>query len=157
MPKLKLTAAAAVAASIAWLTAAPAAIAGPWLAPWALGHVIGAAARLATLPIIAASAASSAGPPPPGHYASAGYYGPPAYYAPPAAYYSPPPAYYAPPYYNGPQAYYPAYAYRTPTPYVAAVPVPGPFHRYSGAGMRYSGAYGGAVFGRSRGLAYRRW
>jgi hypothetical protein len=167
MPKLKLTAISAIAVALASLIAAPAAVAGPWLAPWALGHVIGAAARLAALPIIAASAASSAGQPPPvtpapyaygaGYapppvgYPSAGYYGPPAYYVPPPAYYAPSPV----GYYGGPR-YYPAAAYRNPAPY-GAMPRPQSFPRYSVAGMRYSGAYGGAIFSRSRGFAHRRW
>jgi hypothetical protein len=159
MPNLKLTV-ATVAAVLAWLPAAPAAVAGPWLVPWALGHVIGAAARVATLPIIAASAASSAGPPPtpywtgyaapPVHYPPAGYYGAPAYYVPPTAYHSAPVGYY-----GGPQRGYPAYAYRSWAPYVRAVPQP--FARYSVPGMRYSEPYGGAVVARSRDFAYRRW
>jgi hypothetical protein len=158
MPKLKLTAVAAVVIALASLPAAPA-LAGPWLAPWAVGHVIGAALRLATLPILAA-----AQPPPPAtsapywtgaaappmRYGSAGYYGPPAYYAPPRAYNLPPVSYY-----GGSQRYYPALANRVP--YVRFTPVPEPFARYSVAGMRYSGPYGGAVFSRSRGFAYRRW
>jgi hypothetical protein len=173
MAKLKLTAVAAIAASLPWLTAAPAAVAGPWLVPWAVGHVIGAAARLATLPIMAAAAASSAGAPPPPvtpapywadapppvRYPSPGYYGPPSYYAPPVAYYAPPQGYNAPPvtYYGSPQHYYPVSAYRSPLPYLAGVPLHGPLPRYSVGGMRYSGPYGGSVFSRSRGRADRRW
>jgi len=153
MPKLKLTAVAVLTATASLLTAP--AVAGPWLAPWALGHVIGAAARLATRPIIAASAASAAGQPrpvplpygtpAPVQYAAAGYYGPPAY--------GPPPAYYAPRfgYYGVP----PVSVYRSRSPYVAAMPLLS--SRYSAAGMRYSGAYGRAAFSPSRGFAYRRW
>ena len=179
MPKFKLPAVSAVAAALASLTAAPAAVAGPWLAPWALGHLIGAAARLASLPIVAASVASSAGQPPPpvapapygagyaatpAGYAAAGYYAPPAYYVPQPAYYVPQPAYYVPPpayyapslaYYRGVPRYYAASAYRSPAPYRGTVPLPEPFPRYSVAGMRYSGSYGGAVFSRSRGLTHR--
>jgi len=165
MPKFKLPAVFAVAAVLASLTASPAAVAGPWLAPWALGQVIGAAARLAALPIIAASAANSAGQPPPpvapapygagyaaapAGYAAAGYYAPPAYYVPPPAYYAPSLAYY-----GGAPRYYAASAYRSPAPYRGTVPLPESFSRYSVAGMRYSGSYGGAAFSRSRGLTHR--
>jgi hypothetical protein len=167
MSTLKLSAAAAVTAALVLLTTAPAAVAGPWLAPFVLGHVIGAAARLATLPIIAASAASSAGQPPPPvtpapywagyaappvRYASAAYYGPPAYYVPPPAYYTSPVGYY-----GRPQRYYPASAYRTVPPYGGAAPRAEAFPRYSVASMRYPDSYGRAVFSRSRGLANRRW
>lgn len=163
MPKLKLTV-TAVATALILLPAAPTAVAGPWLAPWVLGHVVGAAARLATLPIVAASAITSAAQPPPSvppyqaayapapvGYASAGYYGPPAYYVPPA-YYTPPVGYY-----GSPPRYYPVSPYRAGAPYVGAVPRPEPFPRYSAAGMRYADSYGrAAVFSRSRGFAYRR-
>jgi hypothetical protein len=164
MLKLKLTAAAAVATTLASLPAAPPAVAGPWLAPWALGHVIGAAARLATLPIVIASAASSATQPPPpvtpapysmGYapppFAPPGYYGSPAYYAPPPTYYSGP-VFYP----GGGQRYYSTSAYRMPVPYLGGVRMPESFQRYSVAGMRYSGAYGEG-FSRSRGFAHRRW
>ena len=155
MPKLKLTEVAAVATALASLPTAPA-VAGPWIAPWALGHVIGAAARLATRPIIAASAASAAGQPRPAaplaygapaplQYAAPSYYGPPAYGLPPA-YYTPRVGYYGAP---------PVSVYRNPASYVPAMPLPSA--RYSVTGMRYSGPYGRPVFNRSRGFAYRRW
>ena len=171
MPKLKLAAAAALAIPLGSLLAAPAAVADPWRAPWVIGHVVGAAARLATLPLIAVSAAASAvadaAPPeasghyapPPGPYVSGGYYGPPGYYPPPPAYYPPPPAYYAAPvgYYGGPQRYYPTSAYRMPTPHLGGGPVPEAFNRYYAAGMRYSGSHGGQGFSPSRGFAHHRW
>jgi hypothetical protein len=159
MPRLKLTA-VAVAAALACLPAAPA-LAGPWLVPWAVGHAIGAAVRLATLPIIAAGQPPPPVTPapywtgyaaPPLRYSSAGYYGPPAYYASPPAYYVPSVGYY-----GGPQRYYPAFARRIPVPYARSAPLPQPLSRYSASGMRYSGLYGGALFGRTRGFTYRRW
>ena len=157
MPRLKLTNVAAVAVVLAWLPAAPA-LAGPWLAPWAVGHVIGAALRLATLPLISARQPPPATPAPywtgpaapPVRDPPAGYYGPPAYYAPPPAYNIPPVGYY-----GSPQRYYPPLANRIP--YLRSMPLPATFARYSAAGMRYSGRHGGALFNRSRGFAYRRW
>jgi hypothetical protein len=74
----KRTALLAVIASFAFLPLTPAAAAGPLLIPWAVGHVIGAAARLATLPFVVASAASAGAPP--------AYAGAPAY--PPAPNYN---------------------------------------------------------------------
>jgi len=154
-------------ASFAFLPLTPAAAAGPLLVPWALGHVIGAAARLATLPLVVASAASAGVLSPyaaaPAYYAAA-----PNYNAVPGAYY------YAPPYYRQP-GYAPTGYYAAPAPYYAAARYPiaqvyrpatfaGSWGRYpeahrgySAAGMRYAGSYGGQVFGRSRGFSYRRW
>lgn len=145
MPKLKLTAVAALATFLASLATAPAAVAGPWLAPLLLGHVIGAAARAATLPMAVASA--TLGPPP---ATPAPYW--PGYAAPPVparGYYAQQPAYYAPPghYYGGPRPYYPPSPYRNPAPYGRAM----------ASGIHYPAAYGRAGFGQARGFAYRRW
>lgn len=166
MHRFKLTALAAATATVACVPLTPAAAAGPLIVPWALGHLIGAAARLATLPIIAASAASSAGPPVPPvgsgtYYASPGYYAPPAYYG-SAGYYAPrgyaSPGYYSGAYNGSPQRYYPASAYRGPAPYVGAMQrYPAPNRGYYAPAMRYSGSYGGPGFSRSRGFTYRRW
>jgi hypothetical protein len=164
MPELKLNAVTAVATALVLLPAAPTAVAGPWLAPWVLAHAVRAAARLATLPMVAASTASSAAQPvtpapyraayaaPPAPYASSARYGPPGYYAPPPGYCIPPPGYY-----SGPQRYYPPAAYRGAIPYGAGVHRPEPLPGYSVPGMRYSDSYGRAVYSRSRGLAYRHW
>lgn len=108
---------------------APAA-SGPWLlAPWAVGHVIGAAARLATLPLVLASAAASVP------------YGP-GYYPRPdnslAPYYSTAPTYYArPPYYASAPAYYPR------TPYYAGGPAYYPRAPYGGAPYYGAASYRG--------------
>jgi hypothetical protein len=180
MRTIKLTALAAAIVTFASLPVTPAAAAGPLLVPWAVGHVISAAARLATLPLVAASAASSAGPPvyPAGpRYGAAGAgYPPPAYYQQPAYYpqpvYSQPPVYYRPPayypaggYYTAPGTYYlsprygPTPAYRTTTAFIGQ---PGRFSEsprggYYAPGMRYAPAYGGHSFGRARSFTYRRW
>jgi hypothetical protein len=145
MPKLKLTAVAAVATAFASLTIAPAAVAGPWLAPLLLGHVIGAAARIATLPFALASAGPAAAPATPAPYWP-GYAAP---RPPPSPYYAQRPAYLAPPvgYYGGPRPYYPPPAYRGPAQY----------GRATVSGMHYPAAYGRAVAGQARGFAYRRW
>jgi hypothetical protein len=127
MPGLKQTVfASAATAALVCLPITPAAAAGPlFFAPWALGHVIGVAARLATLPLALASAAASAGQPLAPYPPTRGYYGaPPGYYAPPN-YYARPPGYYARPpgYYPAPQAYYrPALAYARPMPQFYAQP-----------------------------------
>jgi len=62
MRVLKRTALAATAGVLLCVPVAPAMAAGPLLlAPWVLGgHVLGAVARLATAPLVAASAALSA-------------------------------------------------------------------------------------------------
>lgn len=176
MFRFKLTVLSAATATLAWMPSSPAAAAGPLLVPWAVGHLIGAAARLAAVPLIAGSTMRAQGPPSaeaasynvsPGYYASAGYYAfpgnsPPGYYGSPA-YFSPPP-YYIPPrpagaYYGWPQHTYPAPApgYRGPAPYLRPMPqFPEPRRGYSAPGMRYSGTYGGQVFGPSRAFAHRR-
>jgi hypothetical protein len=154
-----------VTATFALLPLTPAAAAGPLLLPWAVGHVIGAAARLATLPLVVASAASAGAPP--------AYAGAPAYGAAPG-YSTVPGSYYAPPVYYRQPGYAPAGYYAAPTPYYLAPRYPGAavyrpagfggswnrypeFHRgYSAPGMRYAGSYGGQAFGRSRGFSYRR-
>jgi hypothetical protein len=155
MPGLKQTVlAAAASAVLLYLPTRPATAAGPLLfAPWALGHVIAAAARLATLPQVAASAAISAAQPaapyPPNH----GYYGGPAGYIAPPNYYAGPPAYYAQPpgYYPGPQAYYrPARAYAPPTLRFYVPP-----RSYYAPPTPYARFYGAPVF-RAGGFAYRR-
>lgn len=153
-------------ATFAFLPLTPAAAAGPLLLPWAVGHVIGAAARLATLPLVVASAAGAGAPP--------AYAGAPAYAAAPT-YNAVPAGYYAPPGYYRQPGYAPAGYYGAPTPYYLApryLPAstyrpaafagswsryPEPHRGYSAAGMRYAGSYGGQGFGRSRGFAYRRW
>jgi hypothetical protein len=112
----------------------PAVAAGPLLlAPVAaLGHAIGAAARLATLPLIAGSAqAAAAYSPTPGYYAGA-----PAYYAPVRPIYRPAPTYYAAPY-----GYYGIYGARR-----------GDYSAYA----RYSANYGARLSYRSGGFRYRR-
>jgi hypothetical protein len=155
MPALKQTVfAAAATAALLCLPITPAAAAGPLLfAPWALGHVIGAGVRLATLPLALASSAASAGQPAAPYAATPGYYGPPGYYASPN-YYARPPAYYGPPagYYAPPQAYYrPAPAYASPMPRYYAQP-----RGYYPPRTSYSGSDGAQVFSRSGGFAYRR-
>ena len=145
---------AAAIAGLLCLPITPAA-AGPLLfAPWALGHVIGAAATLATLPLVVASAVLSAQQPPAEYSPTPGYYGGPAgYYAPPN-YYARPPAYYAQPpgYYSAPQPYYqPALAYAPPMPRFYAPP-----RGYYTPRAPYYGSYGAHVYQRSGGFAYRR-
>jgi len=146
MPGLRQTAlAATTAAALVCIPIAPAAAAGPLLlAPWALGHVISAATRLATLPFAVASAAQTlASYPPPGYGAGRpGYYAAPDYYA------------RAPAYYPGPQAYYPPvryYDYARTTPRYYAPPRGDYAPR-----ARYSGSYGSHVSYGSGGFAYRR-
>jgi hypothetical protein len=156
----------AVAGAMALIAApiAPAAAAGPLLfAPMVLGHVLGAMARLATLPLLAASQIPAPYyPPQQGYYA-----GPqPSYqpsYSPPPAYYGagPPPQYYAPP--RRDYVPYARYAGAYGPPF--ALPYGGAGYRYGGSGYRYGGAgyryggsgyrYGGAGY-RSGGYAYRR-
>jgi hypothetical protein len=154
MPSLKQTVlAAAATAALVCLPVRPAAAAGPLLfAPWALGHIIGAGVRLATLPLVVASAAASAGQPQAPYPPNPGYYGPPGYAAP--NYYARPPVYYGPPqgYYSAPQAYYrPALAYAPPMPrYYAQT------RGYNARRTPYSGSYGAQGFYRSGGFAYRR-
>jgi hypothetical protein len=127
MRGLKQTVLTAVAtAALLCLPIAPAVAAGPLLfVPWALGHIIGAGARLATLPL-AVAAATGADQQPSTPYAPApSYYGRPAVYYAPPNYYPRPPTYYAPPpsYYGAPQPYYrPAFAYARRTPWLYAQP-----------------------------------
>lgn len=157
MPGLKQTVlVVAATAALLYLPSRPAAAAGPLLfAPWALGHVIAAAARFAILPRVAASAAISAAqpaapyPPNQGYYGGpAGYRAPPSYYAGPPAYYAQPPGYYSP----GPQAYYrPALAYAPPTLRFYAPP-----RGYYAPRTPYARSYGAPVFRRAGGFAYRR-
>jgi hypothetical protein len=147
--------AAAAAVTLFCLPVAPAVAGGPLLfAPWALGHIIVAGARLATLPLVMASAVASAAQPPaqypqaPGYYGGpAGNYAPPNYYARPSAYYPPPPGYYP-----APQAYYrPAVAYAPPMPQLYAQP-----RGYYSTRMPYSGSYGAqGFFHQSGGFAHR--
>jgi hypothetical protein len=168
MFRFKLTVLSAATAILAWMPPSPAAAAGPLLVPWAVGHLIGAAARLAAVPFIAGSTMRAQAPPSaeaasyyasPGYYVSSGY-SPRGYYASPA--YSSPPPYYVPPrtagaYHGWPQYYYPALGYRGPAPYLRPMPqFPDPRRGYSAPGMRYSGPYGGQVFGPSRAFAHRR-
>lgn len=155
MSNLKLTALAAVTVTLACLPLTPAAAAGPLLAPWAIGHLVGAAVRLATLPIAIVSAASVAAQPPPA--APGAYYGPSTYY-PPYGYYVQP-AYHAPPasYYGGWQHYYPAPIHYAPPAYVEPWRSQPPHRGYYSPSMRYSGSYGRPVFNGSRGIVSRRW
>jgi hypothetical protein len=124
----------------------PAAAAGPLLlAPLVLRHVMGAAARLATLPLAVASGALSESQP-------TEYPGAPAYGG-PGGYYARP-NYYArtPTYYRSSQVYYqPAFSYpRTlARPYEQS-------RGYYAPRARYSGSYGTQSSYRSRGFAYRR-
>ena len=142
MPGLKQTVLAATAGALLCVPLAPAMAAGPLLfAPWVFGgHVLGAVARLATLPLVAASAALSAPPPQAAYSPAGGYYGQPAYYPPPSAYY------------GASQAYYPgtvSYPYSAPRYY-------GPPRGYYAPASRYSGYYGAQASYRSRGYSYRR-
>jgi hypothetical protein len=143
VPSLKQTGlATAAAAALLALPVTPAAAAGPLLfAPLFLGrHVLGAVARLATLPLIAASVGASESPPPASYAAPRGYYAPPNYYARPAGYYP------------APQVYYPpvvSYARSMPRYYAAP-------RSYYAPPARYAAPYGSQVFYRSRGIAYRR-
>jgi hypothetical protein len=145
MRPVKQIARAMFATALLCAHVAPAMAAGPLLfAPWLLGrHVVGAVARLATLPLVAASAATSVPPPGMAYSPPVGYYGyaQPAYYPPPSTYYAPPRTYYAPvasyPYYSAPGYY------GSPRGYFAPAP-------------RYSGYYGAQTSYRSRGYSYRR-
>ena len=150
MPVRKQTAlAAATAIALLCMPIQPAAAAGPLLfGPLALGwHVIGAVARLATLPLAVASAAVSGQQPPASYPPTPGYGGPAGYYAPPN-YYPRPPGYY----YPAPQVYYrPALSYARPMSRLYEPP-----RGYYASPTRYSGSYGSQVSYRSRGVTYRR-
>ena len=144
MPGRKQTAlAAATAIALLYMPITPAVAAGPLIfAPLALGqHVLGAIARLATLPLAAASAAASGGQPPASYPPASGYGRPPGYYAPPSGYY-----------YPAPQVYErPALSYARPMPRLYEPP-----RGYYASPTRYSGFYGAQSSFRSRGFAYRR-
>jgi hypothetical protein len=147
MPRVsQISLAALGTAALLCASIRPAEAAGPLLlAPFALGHVIGAAARLATLPLAVASAALSESQPAeypgaPAYGGSAGYYARPNYYA------------RAPAYYTAPQVYYrPDLSYPRPLsrPYEQS-------RGYYAPRARYSGSYGPQSSYRSRGFAYRR-
>jgi hypothetical protein len=141
MPGFKQKALAATATALLCMPATQAVAAGPLLfAPWVLGgQVLGAVARLATLPLVIASAALSV-PPPGVDYSPAGNYAPPTYYPRTPAYYGAPQAYYAPSL---------SYAYPTPRFY-------GQPRGYYAPVPRYSGYYGAQASYRSRGYSYRR-
>jgi hypothetical protein len=170
MLRLKLTVLSATTALLAWTPFSPAVAAGPLLVPWAVGHLVGAAARLAAVPLIASSAMSAAGaaPPPAGlppYYASPAYYGSPAYSLPgyyASAEYSPPQRFYASPapygaYYGWRQPYYAPPIYRGPAHSVGPMQrFSQPARGYSAPGMRYSGSYGRQIFGSSRAFAHWR-
>lgn len=141
MPGLKQTVVAAAAtAALLCLPVAPAQAAGPLIfAPWALGHIILAGARLATLPLLIVASAAAAAEQPPAQYAPT-----PGYYGGPPGYSAPPPNYYAPPqgYYPAPQGYYrPAVAYAPPMQQFYGQP-----RGYYSPRMPYSGSYGARVF-----------
>jgi hypothetical protein len=142
MGALKQTALTAMAGVLVCSPLTPAVAAGPLLfAPLILGgRLIGAATRLATLPLIAASAAVSVPAPPAAYAAAGGYYAPPIYYP------------RAPQYYGAPQAYYPAAG---PNAYSAPRYYP-PSQRYYAPAPRYSGYYGAQAAYGSRGYSYRR-
>jgi hypothetical protein len=143
MRAVKQIARAAIATALLCVPTAPAMAAGPLLfAPWLLGgHVLGAVARLATLPLVVASAVMSAPPPAVAYSPPGGYYGQPAYYPPAPTYYGTSRAYYPPvmsyPYYSAPGYYGPPRGYYAPV-------------------TRYSGYYGAQASYRSRGYSYRR-
>jgi hypothetical protein len=156
MPGLKqMGFAAAATAALLFLPIRPAAAAGPlFFAPWALAHVVGVAARIATLPLVLASAAAAAGQPQAPYPTTPAYYGGPGGYYPPSNYYAPSPAYYAQPpgYYRAPRAYYrPAFAYAPRVPQFYAPP-----RGYYPQRAPYSGSYGAHAFDRSGDFAYRR-
>jgi hypothetical protein len=147
MPRVSQISLAAIgAAALLCVSIRPAAAAGPLLlAPFALGHVIGAAARLATLPLTVASAALSQSQPAeyagaPAYGGSAGYYAGPNYYVRAPAYYSAPQVYYRPGF-SSPRT--------LSRPYEQS-------RGYYAPRARYSGSYGPQSSYRSRGFAYRR-
>ena len=144
MSSIKRTVLALAAAALVVLPIAPAAAAGPLLlAPLGLGQVLGALARIATLPLIAAAQLQ-----PPGVYPQA-----PAYYPPQQGYYPAPQAYYQPAPASGygrEYAYAPAYAPARPRYYY---PAPrGDYAPYA----RYAGSYAPHFAYRSGGYGYRR-
>ena len=142
------------AAALVAFPIAPAAAAGPLLfAPLGLGHVLGAIARLATLPLIAAAQMQ-----PPDAYPQA-----PAYYPPQQGYYPPQQGYYPPQqgYYPAPPAYYqpaPAYGYGRAYAYPPAPPryYYGPPRGDYAPYARYAPSYAPHFAYRSGGYGYRR-
>jgi len=151
MSSIKRTVLALAAAALVVLPIAPAAAAGPLLlAPLGLGQVLGALARIATLPLIAAAQLQ-----PPGVYPQAPAYYPPqqGYYPPQQGYYPAPQAYYQPAPASGygrEYAYAPAYAPARPRYYY---PAPrGDYAPYA----RYAGSYAPHFAYRSGGYGYRR-
>jgi hypothetical protein len=141
MPKLKFRVLPVAAIALACLPAAPAAAAGPLLAPLILGHAIGAAARLAETTIAAASILGQQQARPVAPYAQPGYY-----YSPRVGnYYSPPPAYQPRPSYY----YAPARYLTYPSRYASG------YRGYYAPSMRYSGGHGTPFYG-ARGYSYRR-
>ena len=130
---LKQTVLSAATAALLAAPVRPAHAGGPLLllAP----HVLGAAVRLATWPLIAASAALSAAAQAP--YAQA-----------PSDYDAPPPGYPAPAY---PAPY--AYAYPAPYPYAAPYAAPTPYYY---AARAYRGAYARAPYSYAGGYHYGR-
>jgi hypothetical protein len=146
MPKFRLGALAAATIMLACLPSAPAAAAGPLLAPLIVGHVIGAAARVAASSIAAASMLGQPAAPAAVPYVAPGYYAAPAspYYRPSVVYQAWPSRYYAPS------------VYRAPARYVASAPrYPQGYRGYYAPSMRYSGLHGTPVYG-TRGYSYRR-
>lgn len=134
---------AVASAALVCLSIRPAAAAGPFFVPWALGHIV--------LPLIVGSVAASAQPqasyaPGPGYYGGAAGGYAPGYYVRPPAYYAPSPGYYSPGY------------YRAPLPY--ARPMTGYYPQRGGyypSRSPYYAPYGGHASWRSGGFRHRRW
>jgi annexin A7/11 len=148
-------------AALVALPVTPAVAAGPLLiAPFALGHVLGTIARLATLPLIAAAQMQppEAYPQAPGNYPpQQGYYAAPqGYYPPQQGYYPAPQGYYpAPPVYYQPApayGYARAYGYPPAPPRYYYGPPRGDYAPYA----RYAGSYGPHFAYRPGGYGYRR-
>lgn len=154
MPGLKQTISSAAAIAVLLIAPIkPAAAAAPLL-PWALGHAIGAAVRLATLPLAIASSVASSQQPPAQYPSAPGYYGEPENYYPPPNYYAGAPGYHAQPpgYYYAPQPYYrPALAYAPPTQRFYPQS-----HGYYAPRAPYYGSHGAHVYPRSGGFANHR-
>jgi hypothetical protein len=121
------------------MPAQPAAAAGLFVAPWALGHIV--------LPLIAAATAASQPAPygsaPANYWGAAGVYAPGNYYGRPPAYYGPPPGY--------PAYYRPA---RQNLP--GTVPFYSPPRSYYQSRPTYYGAHGGQGYPRAGGYSHRR-
>jgi hypothetical protein len=142
----------AAATGLIGLPVTPAAAAGPLLfAPMVLGHVLGAMARLATLPLLAGAQTPAPAyyPPQQGYYAGPQPYYPPynqpyyqPYYQPPPYGFRPAPQYYAPPR----RDYVPYARYAGSHGPPIAQPYGGSGYGYGGSGYRYGGSgyrYGG--------------